>query len=213
MFTGLIESVLTLRSITAAGLSRRLVVDLAVLAEDAKPGDSFALNGVCLTVTTLQGTVAGFDVSQETVSKSTLGSLKAQSPMNVERALRLGDRMGGHIVQGHVDGTARVASIKKQGEFLMLTFSVDRVLLNQMVEKGSVAVDGISLTIAQLQTDRFSVAVIPETVRNTTLKTIGVGDTVNIEIDVICKTVRRYLDTMLSESGTLTLDKLKQLGY
>jgi riboflavin synthase len=213
MFTGLIESVVTLRSITMARQSCCLVVDLGRLAEDAKLGDSFALNGVCLTVTTLQGTVAGFDVSNETVSKSTIGSLKPNTPINIERALRLGDRMGGHIVQGHVDGTGRVAATQKQGDFLTLNVSLDRVLLEQMVEKGSVAVDGISLTIATLQPTQFSVAVIPETLRNTTLHTIGVGEPVNIEIDVISKTVRRYLDTMLSASGTLTVDKLRQFGF
>ncbi len=213
MFTGLIESVVTLRSLTSAGQTCGLVVDLGGLAEDAKTGDSFALNGVCLTITTLQGSVADFDVSRETVSKSTIGSLKPNASVNVERALRLGDRMGGHIVQGHVDGTARVAVVQKQGDFLTLGFSVDQALLQQMVEKGSVAVDGISLTIATLHPTQFSVAVIPETLRNTTLQTISIGDMVNIEIDVISKTVRRYLETMLSESGTLTVDKLRQLGF
>ena len=213
MFTGLIECICQIRETRASASGRCLRVDLRTLAPGVQVGDSIAIDGACLTVTRLTGAVADFDVSTETLNCSTIGHLRVQSKVNVERALELGDRLGGHIVQGHVDGLATIAKQSKQDRFMTIWFKADRPLVDQMVIKGSVAVNGVSLTVADLKTDRFSVAVIPETLRATTLDGARVGDRVNIEIDVIVKTVRRYLDTMLPDAPSLTMNKLRQLGF
>ena len=213
MFTGIIEDICQVRTTRSSAVGRCLSVDLRALAEGVQVGDSIAINGACLTVTKLHGTVAEFDVSAETLGCSTLGQLQAQCQVNVERALRLGDRLGGHIVQGHVDGLAVLAEQTKQDRFMTIWFRAERSLVDQLVSKGSVAVNGISLTVADLKTDRFSVAVIPETLRATTLAHTRVGDRVNIEIDVIVKTVRRYLETMLPDASSLTVSRLQQLGF
>jgi len=213
MFTGLIECICQVRTSRANASGRCLSVDLRSVAPGVQVGDSIAINGACLTVASLSGTVADFDVSAETLSCSTIGQLQAQAKVNVERALKLGDRMGGHMVQGHVDGLATVVERTQQDRFVTIWLKADHTLVDQMVTKGSVAVNGISLTVAGLKTDRFGVAVIPETIRATTLAWARVGDRVNIEIDVIVKTVRRYLDTMLPDASSLTMNKLQQLGF
>jgi len=213
MFTGLIECIGQIRASRASASGRCLSIDLRSAASDVQVGDSIAINGACLTVTRLNGTVADFDVSAETLNCSTLGQLQVQAKVNVERSLKLGDRLGGHMVQGHVDGLATVAELNQQDRFVTIWLKAERPLLDQLVSKGSVAVNGISLTVADLKTDRFSIAVIPETLRATTLADACVGDPVNIEIDVIVKTVRRYLDTMLPDAPSLTVNKLQQLGF
>ena len=213
MFTGLIESVCKVRSVIRSGKGCNLTVDLDCLAKDANIGDSFAVNGACLTITRIQGNTASFDVSSETLLKSTIGSLKPGILVNIEPALCLGDRMGGHIVQGHIDGTGSVQSINKQGEFQYLTFTGKPALINQIVLKGSIAVDGISLTVASLAKGCFSTAVIPETIKRTNIARMRVGDLVNIEIDIMSKTITRYLDNILAKQGDLTVNKLRQLGF
>jgi len=213
MFTGLIECICQIRASRASASGRCLSIDLRSVAAGVQVGDSIAIDGACLTVTRLSGTVAEFDVSAETLRCSTLGQLQVQAKVNVERALRLGDRLGGHMVQGHVDGLATIVEQSKQDRFMTIWLKADRPLVDQMVIKGSVTVNGISLTVADLNADRFSVAVIPETLRATTLAHTRVGDRVNIEIDVIVKTVRRYLDTMLPDASSLTVNKLQQLGF
>jgi riboflavin synthase len=213
MFTGLIESVCMVRAVTRAGKGCNLTIDLDSLVQDAEIGDSFAVNGVCLTVTRLQGSTADFDISSETMLKSTMSLLKSGMKVNIERALRLGDRMGGHMVQGHVDGVARVGKVDKQGGFRCLTFTGEPVLMDQIVQKGSVAVDGISLTVSSLAKGQFCAAVIPETVQRTNIAQMHAGDQVNIEIDIVSKTITRYLDNILMQSDNLTVDKLRQLGF
>jgi riboflavin synthase len=213
MFTGLIETICTVKSVQAAGDGVRLKVDLRQLAGESKIGDSIAINGVCLTVVKLDGTVAAFDVSGETLAKSTLFRLKASSPVNVELALMAGGRLGGHIVQGHIDGTAKIKAINRQGEFANIKFAVDSELLDRMVIKGSVAVDGISLTISDMDETSFSVAVIPQTLRQTTLGSAKVGDMVNIETDIITRIVKKQLEKILPQEQKLTVEKLKQLGF
>ena len=152
MFTGLIESICTVKSVARGGGAgtMRLTIDLAQLAEETQIGDSLSVNGVCLTVVGLDGGAAAFDVSSETLSKSNLGGLKPSSQVNTEWAMKTGDRFGGHFVQGHIDGTATIKAIEKQGQFADIKFSASTELLGQMVVKGSVAVDGISLTIANI---------------------------------------------------------------
>ena len=213
MFTGLIETVGVIRSITGGGQTARLVVDLRDLAPQVRVGESIAVNGVCLTVTQVNGTLGRFDTSAETLACSTLRSLAPMHKVNLERALKLDDRLGGHIVQGHVDGIATLRTVKKEGAFVDIAFTVPSDLMSQLVPKGSVAVDGISLTVADLDDRGFSVAVIPETARATTLGEAKVGDPVNIETDMIVKTVQRYLQTITPGNRSLNLDQFRQLGF
>ena len=213
MFTGLIETICTVKSVRQAGNSMVLTIDLGGLADESKTGDSIAVNGACLTIAKLQGSLASFDVSAETLAKSTLGKLKPSSEVNVERSLKTSDRFGGHFVLGHVDGTATVDAIDKSGEFANIKFAAKDELLDAIVVKGSVAVDGISLTIATVDLKNFGVSVIPETLKRTTLGKAKIGDCVNIETDIIVKTIKRQLDEILPKKQSLTAEKLRQLGY
>lgn len=215
MFTGLIESVCQVRSLSAGRASEggSLAVDLGALAEGCRSGDSLAISGVCLTVTRLEGSVATFALSPETLAKSTLATLKPSSKVNVERAMAATARFGGHIVQGHVDGTGTVRAVKKLGEFADIEFGAPAEVLEQMVPKGSVAIDGVSLTIAGLGDAGFRVAAIPETLGRTTLGSARIGDKVNIEVDILVKIVRRQLETLLPKDGPLTVERLRQMGY
>ena len=213
MFTGLIETICTVQSLRRTGDSMVLTIDLGPLADESKPGDSIAINGACLTIAKLQGSLAGFDVSAETLAKSTLGKLKPSSEVNVERPLKANDRFGGHFVLGHVDGTATVDAIDKAGEFANIKFAAKAELLEAIVVKGSVAIDGISLTIASVDLNSFGVSVIPETLNRTTLGKAKIGDCVNIETDIIVKTIKRQLDEILPKKQGLTAEKLRQLGY
>ncbi len=213
MFTGLIETICVVKSVSRAGDSMVLTIDLAKLADESRTGDSIAINGTCLTIAKLQGGLASFDVSAETLAKSTLGKLKPSSEVNIERSLKATDRFGGHFVLGHVDGTATVKAIDKSGKFTNIKFSATTELLEAMVVKGSVAVDGISLTIATLDLNSFAVSVIPETLKRTTLSKAKIGDYVNIETDIIVKTIKRQLDKILPKQQSLTAERLKQLGY
>jgi len=186
---------------------------LGKTAEQTGIGDSIAVNGACLTVAGLAGGTASFDVSRETLTKSTLGKLKPGRAVNIELAMKADGRFGGHIVAGHIDGVAAIKAIERQGRFANIKFTAAEELLDQMVVKGSVAVDGISLTIAELDQSSFSTAIIPQTLAKTTLGNAKVGDEVNIEIDVIVKTVKKQLEKILPQKEKLTIDKLKQLGF
>ena len=213
MFTGLIETICIVKSVSRAGDSMVLTIDLAKLADESRTGDSIAINGACLTIAKLQGGLASFDASAETLAKSTLGKLKPSSEVNLERSLKATDRFGGHFVLGHVDGTATVKAIDKSGEFANIKFAATTELLEAMVVKSSVAVDGISLTIAAVDINSFAVSVIPETLKRTTLGKAKIGDYVNIETDIIVKTIKRQLDKILPKQQTLTAERLRQLGY
>jgi riboflavin synthase len=213
MFTGLIETICTVKSVRLAGNSMALTIDLGVLGDQSKTGDSIAINGACMTIARLQGNLASFDVSAETLAKSTLGKLKPSSEVNVERSLKASDRFGGHFVLGHVDGTATIKTIDKSGEFANIKFAAKTELLDAIIAKGSVAVDGISLTIASVNPNSFGISVIPETLKRTTLGKAKIGDCVNIETDIIVKTIKKQLDEILPKKQGLTAEKLKQLGY
>jgi len=190
-----------------------LAIDLGKLAGESKIGDSIAINGTCLTVAGLRGNLAMFDVSGETLAKSNLGRLTAGSKVNVELSMKIGDRFGGHIVQGHIDGVATIKAIDKHDKFADIRFESGRELLGQMVVKGSVAVDGISLTIASMEANSFRAAIIPETLNRTTLGEARIGDVVNIETDIISKIIKKQLEKILPQGQTLTVEKLKQLGF
>ena len=213
MFTGLIETICTVKSTRRSAESMVLTIDLGVLADESETGDSIAINGACLTIAKLQGSVASFDVSAETLAKSTLDKLKPSSQVNIERSWKAHDRFGGHFVLGHVDGTATVDAIDKSGEFANIKFAAKAELLDAIVLKGSVAIDGISLTIAAVDIKSFGVSIIPETLKRTTLGKAKIGDFVNIETDIIVKTIKRQLDEILPKKQGLTAEKLRQLGY
>ena len=225
MFTGLVESVCTVTSVRRIIDGALLTVDLGELGQDCEIGDSIAINGVCLTISEFNPAlkhgakylapqfIVGFVLSAETLAKSTLGKLKTSSQVNVERAIRASDRFGGHFVLGHIDGTATIKTIDRRGEFADMRFAAETELIDAMVIKGSVAVDGISLTIANIDEKSFSVALIPETLKKTTLGRVKIGDCVNIETDIIVKTIKRQLENILPKKQPLTADKLRQLGF
>jgi len=213
MFTGLIEAVCTVMSVRRSESTMLLSVDLGELTDDSKIGDSIAINGVCLTIARLEGGVATFELSGETLARSALNKLKPSSQVNVERAIKAADRFGGHFVQGHIDGTATIKKIDKHGRFADMKFAAEPGLLNAMVGKGSVAVDGISLTIASIDQNSFTVALIPETLNKTTLSKVKIGDEVNIETDIIVKTIKTQLEKILPQKQSLTAEKLKELGF
>jgi len=219
MFTGLIEAICKVTSVRpAAGPPKGglLTVDLGNLATDSKVGDSIAINGACLTIARLDGNLATFDISPETLARTALGRLTASSQVNVERAMKPTDRFGGHFVQGHIDDIATIKAIERKGEFADIKFAASPKLLDFMVVKGSVAVDGISLTVAGIDQDSFTVAIIPQTLKKTTLGMAKIGDMVNIETDIIVKTIKKQLESILggvSQRHTLTAEKLRQLGF
>ncbi len=213
MFTGIIEKICSIRSIRRSNDSMIISVNLGEIAQESRIGDSIAINGVCLTVSKIDGEFADFDVSGETILKTSLKKLQISSKVNIERAMSPTARFGGHFVLGHVDGTAKIEKIEKKGEFADIKFSAGSELICFMVEKGSAAIDGISLTIWDLDKNSFHVAVIPQTLNNTTLGIAKTGELVNIETDIIIKAVKKQIDNILPQMGGLTAEKLRGLGF
>ena len=213
MFTGLIEAVCGVKGLGRVKDGMVLTIDSELLSGGSEVGDSVAVNGCCLTISAFKGSVASFAVSKESLGRTNIGGLKAGSKVNIERALAADGRFGGHFVQGHIDGTARIKGIEKAGGFANLRFAADKELLELMVVKGSVAIDGISLTIADMDRESFSVAVIPQTLQKTTLAAAKIGDRVNVETDIIVKSVKRQLENMLGRQGKLTIERLRELGF
>lgn len=214
MFTGIIETTGTVVNTTTVAGGRRLTIDAGVVADDAILGASIAINGVCLTVTSINRTQLSFDVITETLDSSNLGALSTGGCVNLERALKPTSRMDGHFVQGHVDGQATVQKKIVSEKEWVLWLKPDGSIRDCIIPKGSVAIDGISLTIAQVEGDAFSVAIIPTTLAHTNLNDRAVGDKVNIETDIIARTVLFHLKRMGSESGGgVTIDALREHGY
>jgi riboflavin synthase len=193
VFTGIIEAIGRVTSAEAEGGLARLEIEAPGLAAGARAGDSVAVNGACLSVAALRGGHLCFEAVPETLARTALGDLRAGSRVNLERALRADGRLDGHIVQGHVDGTGRVLELARSGADVRLRVGCGPEVLEFLVEKGSVAVDGVALTIAGLEPEGFAVALIPHTLANTTLGERAPGDRVNLEADVIGKYVRRTL--------------------
>ncbi len=193
MFTGIIEGLGTLKTIKPSGGAMQLVVEADFELEGAKLGDSIAVNGACLTVTHLQGRRFHVDVSPETVAKTTFKGAQIGERVNLERALRLSDRLDGHLVSGHVDGIGRLSGRKNLANAIVLTFDVAPELGHYMIQKGSVAIDGVSLTINDCGQTNFQVSIIPHTAEITTVGTKAVGAAVNIETDMIGKYVERFV--------------------
>jgi len=208
MFTGLIEEV--------GAVSRRVSATLTIMArtvlEDLEPGDSIAVDGACLTVTEINTDSFVAQVSPETLERTTVSRMRPGDAVNLERAMAAGARFGGHFVLGHVDGVGRVASVQQQGAFSLWRFQAPSSVACYLVPKGSVAVDGISLTVVEPAADTFGVAVIPTTVANTTLAGKRPGDAVNLEADIIAKHIYHYVNATAS-SGGLTKELLARQGF
>jgi riboflavin synthase len=191
LFTGLVEEKGIIESIHTSGSGCDLAVRATVVHDGAKIGDSVAINGCCLTVVAIDRHVLTFQAGTETLSRTNLGKLVAGSYVNLERSLEVGQRMGGHYVTGHIDAIATVDSRSDDGEWAEFWFKVPPLLTRQMASKGSITIDGISLTLVEVEADRFSVALIPHTLTVTTLGERQVGDAVNIETDILAKYVQR----------------------
>lgn len=215
MFTGIVQTMGVVRSVRRGSTAARLALDAPALARPIPLGASIAVNGVCLTVAVADDSRLEFDVVPETLSRSTLGSLHVGARVNLERSLRAGDGLDGHMVQGHVDGTARVESIQTAGGGHVLRFRADDELIAYLIPKGAIAVDGVSLTIAEVEAGTFSVALIPTTLAATTLGLLQVGDRVNIETDILARTVVTTLRRMTAggKRSGLTIESLRENGW
>lgn len=195
MFTGIIEELGHVREIEPRGEDARLVIEAGTVTSGSHDGDSISVNGVCLTALDVKPDSFAADVSKETLFRSTLGKLQAGSPVNLERAVTPETRLGGHIVQGHVDATGKFIGSENHGDSWTFRFGYPKEIARYLVFKGSVAVDGISLTIANLTNDYFEIAVIPKTLELTNFSALEPGDEVNLESDIIAKYVERILST------------------
>lgn len=193
MFTGLVQSLATVRAIEPDGPGVRLTIRDEAIAERAKIGDSIAINGCCLTVVELNGAEMSFEAGAETLSRTNLGKLQPGAAVNLESSLRVGDELGGHLVAGHVDAVGKLARREDDAQWSTMWFSVPGELTRQMAAKGSVAIDGVSLTLVEVTRDAFSVALIPHTLSVTTLGRLQPGDEVNLETDLLAKYVERQL--------------------
>jgi riboflavin synthase len=193
VFTGIVRELGRIESLNGEPAGIRLRVVAPVTASLTAAGDSVAVNGVCLTAVDVEGGVLAFDAVPETLRRSSLSRLAEGGSVNVEPALRAGEPLGGHLVQGHVDGVGRVLRLEPEGEGASLTVEAPRDLLRYIVEKGSITVEGVSLTIASLAPDSFEIALVPHTLRATTLGSLAPGDEVNLEVDVLAKYVERLL--------------------
>jgi riboflavin synthase len=200
MFTGIVEELGTV--VTRDG--ERLVVRGSVTAADASIGDSMAIDGVCLTVVELRGEQLAFDLSEETLARTNLGPLGPGDPVNLERPATLASRLGGHLVQGHVDGVAEVIAVRPEGgDGVRLSVRLPGDLLRHVVEKGSITLDGVSLTVVALDGDVIDIALIPHTLRATTFGSIREGDRVNVEVDIVAKYVARNLQYLTTDGATV----------
>lgn len=216
MFSGIIEAVGKIQSVHSGSDGARIAVNAGPLLEGVKIGDSVAVNGACLTVVAFGGQTFEADVSPETLRLTNLGVLKTGNSVNLERALALGDRLGGHMVTGHIDGLGRVRSRRPEGDSIWLTVEAPPAVMRYIVHKGSVAVDGISLTVAACDEDSFSIAIIPHTSEQTTLTSKRDGAPVNLEADLIGKYVEKLLSPHAAAEGRpdgISLGTLKEHGY
>lgn len=211
MFTGIIEEI----GVVKDSQKRQGALVLSIAAQDVinelKVDDSIAIAGVCLTVTELHGSTFQVDAVEETLRKTTLGSIQRGDQVNLEPSLRLSDRMGGHLVQGHVDGVGYVVATQHQQGGKLLSIRLPHHLMKYVISEGSIAVDGVSLTVARLKNDEITLALIPHTLEKTTLSDLKVGDRVNVEVDLIGK----YIESLMAkfEKGTLTDQNLQKMGY
>jgi len=212
MFTGIIERTGLVRAVRSQPGGRRVAIELGPMADELAVGDSIAVNGACLTVAAVDPPVAEFDIITETLHRTNLGQLQAGHRVNLERPLVLGARLDGYLVQGHVDATATLVDRQTVGGQFVLWFQTDEPTMAYITPKGAVTVDGVALTVVEIDRQRFSTALIPTTLERTTLGDRRVGDRVNIETDLIARIVARQLEVR-AERGTLTAAKLRELGF
>jgi riboflavin synthase len=212
MFTGIIEEIGSIEALRRGANSAVLTIHAKTVLEDVHLGDSIAVNGVCLTVTSLSKTSFTADVMHETMNRSSLGGLRLGSKVNLERAMLASGRFGGHIVSGHIDGTGTISSIQRDDNALWYAIRTSADILRYIIEKGSITVDGISLTVARVSDVEFSVSVIPHTAMQTTLSQRRVGDIVNLENDSIGKYVERLMGAAAPQSG-LNKEFLMKFGF
>lgn len=212
MFTGIIEEIGRVASVRQGAKSAVLTIGAKHILEDVHLGDSIAVCGVCLTVTSFTKSQFTADVMHETLNRSILGRLQAGSSVNLERAMAANGRFGGHIVSGHIDGTGTISAIAKDDNAIWYTIRTESVLLRYIVEKGSITIDGISLTVARVGGSDFSVSVIPHTAQRTTLSQRRVGDRVNLETDCIGKYVEKLLGSQGAQGG-INREFLAKFGY
>lgn len=217
MFTGIIEEIGTIRRIERGAVGARLTIAAKTVLQGTKLGDSIATNGVCLTVVAMTADSFSADVMAESLRRSSLGALQSGSPVNLERAMPLNGRFGGHIVSGHIDGTGTIASQKREDNAVWVTVHTSASLLRYIVEKGSIAIDGVSLTVAAVDETGFSVSIIPHTGTQTILLDKKPGETVNLECDIIGKYVEKllapYAPAEKPASSSITMEFLSQHGF
>lgn len=217
MFTGLIEEIGSIKSISKGGKSIRLSISATKIMGDVKLGDSIATNGICLTVVSFNTTGFSADVMPETMSRTNFDKLAAGSRVNLERALRVGDRLGGHMVSGHVDGMGEVVGKEKDDNAIWVSIAAPKNILKYVVEKGSIAIDGISLTVAYVDDKIFKVSIIPLTQDDTTLVSKKPGEKVNLECDMTAKYIEKFMfhrdEEAKSEKADISMNFLKENGF
>jgi riboflavin synthase len=213
MFTGIIENKGKVLRLEYRGLGRSLVLELPQDLTDVQLGDSININGVCLTVADKRGQTIEVDLSSETVQKTAMGDLKEGDFVNLERALKLTDRLGGHIVTGHVDGIGVIVEKRREADSVHLIIRIPKAISRYVVQKGSIAIDGISLTVNECQDEEIQMALIPFTIEKTTLVTKRVGDRVNVEADLFGKYVEKMLDQGGRKSKEMDLSFLEEHGF
>ncbi len=213
MFTGIIEDKGKVLRVEYRGQEKRLTIELPPHLTEVQLGDSININGVCLTIVQKQGKTIQLDLSQETLQKTVLGELKEGNQVNLERALKLTDRLGGHIVTGHIDGIGVIVGKRKERDFVQLEIRIPESVSRYVVQKGSIAIDGISLTVNEFLGDEIRMTLIPYTIEKTTLLDKKVGDRVNVEADILGKYVEKLLDRGNKKPGEVDLSFLKEHGF
>ena len=213
MFTGIVEEIGIISGIKQGKNSEILTIKAKKVLEDTKIGDSIAVNGICLTVTALSSDSFTADVMHETINRSSLSKLKYGSKVNLERAMPVNGRFGGHIVSGHVDGTGTIINIKPDDNAIWYKIQANQQILKYIVEKGSITIDGISLTVAKVSETDFSISAIPHTVEQTILKEKRQGDIVNIETDILAKYIEKLLNPTQNEQSKITKEFLLEHGF
>jgi riboflavin synthase len=212
MFTGIVESKGKVLSVEYRGQGKRLTLELPADLTDVQLGDSINVNGGCLTVVEKKGQTIEFDLSSETIQRTVLGDLKIGDFVNLERALKLTDRLGGHIVTGHIDGIGVIVEKRKEVDFIHLRIRIPKAISRYVVQKGAIAIDGISLTVNECQEEEVQLALIPYTIAKTTLVEKRVGDHINMEADILAKYVEKMLDQGGRKSKEIDLSFLKEHG-
>ncbi|WP_372751773.1 riboflavin synthase [Labilibaculum sp.] len=217
MFTGLIEEIGNIKSIKRGGKSIRLMVSASKILDDVKVGDSIATNGICLTVVNFDSKGFSADVMPETMSRTSFEQLRPGSKVNLERAVRVGDRLGGHMVSGHVDGLGEVLAKEHDDNAIWVSIAAPKNILKYIVEKGSVAIDGISLTVAYVDEKMFKVSIIPLTQEDTTLTSKRKGDKVNLECDMTAKYIEKFMlyrdEEAKQKKSDISMNFLKENGF